>query len=202
MSGGYNRTDHLYHKAKEEGYRSRASFKLLEMNNRFRLLKKGGRVLDLGAWPGGWLQVAAEIVGSDGVVVGIDLVPIEPLPESNVHLLTGDARDEAVQAKAFAFAKGKFHVVLSDMSPKLTGIKEADRLGSVSCAELALHIAQQTLVGGGGLVIKLFKSPEAEEFVKMMRPMFNKVTRSELDATRNTSNEFYVIGTGFKTTSP
>lgn len=198
VSGGYNRTDHLYKKAKEEGYRSRAAYKLIELNQRFHALTAGARVLDLGAWPGGWLQVASEVVGTDGIVVGIDLVPIEPLPGKNVHLITGNAADPEIQSRAFALAGGKFNAVLSDMSPKLSGIKEADRAATIGCAELALGIAGQTLELGGTLIIKLFKSNEAEQFVKSIRPMFNKVSRSELDATRKTSNEFYVVGSGFK----
>ncbi len=198
MSGGYNRTDHLYRKAKEEGFRSRAAYKLIELNKRFKAIGPGSRVLDLGAWPGGWLQVAADLVGSSGVVVGIDLVAIEPLPFPQVRLITGDAADEDVQSQAFGIAGGKFQAVLSDMSPKLTGIKEADRAATIGCAELAFHIATKTLENDGTLIIKLFKSNEAEQFVKMIRPMFNKVSRSELDATRKTSNEFYVVGSGFK----
>lgn len=198
VSTSYNRTDHLYRKAKEEGYRSRAAYKLIELNQRFRLLRTGAAVLDLGASPGGWLQVAAEAVGPSGKVVGIDLVTIDPLEAPNVFLITGNASLPEVQSEAFKLAAGKFDVVLSDMSPKLTGIKEVDRNGALACADLAWDIATQTLVPEGALVIKVFKSDEAERFVKTIRPRFNKLVRSELDATRKTSNEFYVVATGFR----
>ncbi len=198
MSSSYNREDRLYKKAKEDGYRSRAAYKLIEINERFKLIRPGDRVLDLGAWPGGWLQVASKLVGDHGRVVGIDLVEIDSIGEANTHTIKGDARDDENTDKAFALAGGKFSAVLSDMSPKLTGIKEADRAGATACAELALFIAEKTLAPGGALVTKVFKSAEAEAFVKTARPRFNKTTRSELDSTRSTSNEFYVIFTGYR----
>ena len=197
MSKEYERKDHLYLKAKEEGYRSRAAYKLIELDKRFGLLKHGSRVVDLGAWPGGWLQVAAKKVGNSGLVVGIDLQKIEDLGKNNVKLITGDARDEENIQAMQSLAGGKFDLVLSDMSPKLSGVREVDSAASVGCAELALFIAQQLVKTGGNLVIKLFKSNDSEMFVKSMRPMFNKVKRVELDATRSSSNEFYVLGLGF-----
>jgi 23S rRNA (uridine2552-2'-O)-methyltransferase len=154
-------------------------------------------VLDLGAWPGGWLQIAAQKVGAHGVVVGIDLQKIEDFGAANVKLVCGDARDEENLAQVRTLAGSKFDLVLSDMSPKLSGIREVDSAGAVGCAELALYIAGETLKEGGNLVIKLFKSNESEMFVKSMRPMFNTVKRIELDATRTSSNEFYVIGLGY-----
>ena len=197
LSKEYERKDHLYLKAKEEGYRSRAAYKLIELDKRFGLLKHGSRVVDLGAWPGGWLQVAAKKVGNSGLVVGIDLQKIEDLGKNNVKLITGDARDEENIQAMQSLAGGKFDLVLSDMSPKLSGVREVDSAASVGCAELALFIAQQLVKTGGNLVIKLFKSNDSEMFVKSMRPMFNKVKRVELDATRSSSNEFYVLGLGF-----
>jgi len=198
MSSDYKRDDRLYRKAKEEGYRSRAAYKLIEINERFKIIRPGDRILDLGAWPGGWLQVASKLVGEQGQVVGIDLVAIDSIGAANTHTIQGDAREEENIEKCFALAGGKFAAVLSDMSPKLTGIKEADRVGATACAALALFIAEKTLAQGGCLVTKVFKSQEAEQFVKTARPMFNKTTRSELDSTRTTSNEFYVIFTGFR----
>lgn len=198
MSGSYDRKDHLYRKAKAEGYRSRAAFKLKEINSRFHLIRPGARVLDLGAWPGGWLQVAAEIAGERGRTVGIDLQRIDDPGLPSVCLITGDAREEQNIEQALAFAGGSFDVVLSDMSAKLTGIREADEAAAVGCAELALWIAQRVLKQEGGLVIKVFKSAGIDTFVKNMRPLFNKVTRSELDSSRKTSNEYYLVAAGFK----
>ena len=195
MSSKYNRKDHLYHKAKESGYRSRAAYKLIEIQTVYGIIPKGGRVLDVGAWPGGWTQVALEYVGRDGVVTGIDLQEVDPIEDDRCALLVGDARDldtllgdDAVQ----------FDCVISDMSPKLTGIKEADQAGTVACAELALYVAEQFLKEGGSFAAKVFKGGDVETFVKNARPMFSKLIRTELKSTRKTSNEFYVIGLGFK----
>ena len=198
MSGTYDRKDHFYKKAKEEGFASRAAYKLLELDKRFQLLKQGFRVIDLGAWPGGWLQVVSGKVGQNGMVIGIDLVPIDDFGIPNVKTITGDVGDEDKLLEAQLIAGGKFDLVLSDMSPKLSGIKEADRYAAVHCAELALFAAGKLLNKGGNLVIKVFKSNETEAFVKTCRPLFNKVTRSELDSTRKTSNEFYLVCLGFK----
>lgn len=195
MSSGYNRKDSLYQKAKESGYRSRAAYKLKEIQASYKIIQNGSHVLDVGAWPGGWVQVALEHVGTSGRVTAIDLQPLEPLDDPRVDLLVGDARDlESLLPDPTV----RFDAVISDMSPKLTGIKEADQAGTVACAELALYVAQQYLKKGGSFVVKVFKGGEVEGFVKSARPMFNKLVRSELQSTRNTSNEFYVIGLGFK----
>lgn len=198
MSKEYERKDHLYQRAKDEGLRSRAAFKLMELDKRFGLLRRGMKVLDLGAWPGGWLQVAYRKLGGTGAIVGIDLQEIEALGGENVHLICGDARDEENIKRMEVLAGGKFDLVLSDMSPKLSGIREVDSAGSVGCAELAFYLSQSLLRHGGNLVIKLFKSNDSEMFVKSIRPMFNKVKRVELDSTRSSSNEFYVVGLGFE----
>ena len=197
LSKEYQRKDYLHQRAKDEGYRSRASYKLIELDKRFNLLRSGLKVLDLGAWPGGWLQVVARKLGNSGVIVGIDLQKIEDFGGDNVHLICGDARDEENLQAMLSLAGGRFDLVISDMSPKLTGIREVDSAATVGCAELALYLAQQSLRQGGNLVIKLFKSNDSEQFVKSMRPMFNKVKRVELDATRSSSNEFYVLGFEF-----
>jgi 23S rRNA (uridine2552-2'-O)-methyltransferase len=195
MSSKYNRKDHLYQKAKEEGYRSRAAYKLLEIQETYGIIKSGYKVLDVGAWPGGWCQVALELVGSSGEVVGIDLVPIDPIADSRFRSITADARNVT---DLFPPDGALFDSVISDMSPKLTGIKEADQAGTVACAELALFVATQVLKEKGNFVVKVFKGGDVEGFVKQARPMFNKLVRTELKSTRNTSNEFYIIGLGFK----
>lgn len=198
MAGTYNRKDHYYQRAKDEGLRSRASFKLKELDQRFGLIKRGFKILDLGAWPGGWLQVAGPAVGEHGRVIGIDLVEIEPLGLEQVVCITGDARDPVIQQRAREAAGGDFDLVVSDMSPKLSGIADVDRWAAVGLAELALAVAQQMLRPGGSFVVKVFKSNETEAFVKMARPLFNKLVRAELRSTRASSSEFYVVGFGLK----
>lgn len=198
MAKNYRRKDHLYRKAKEEGYRSRAAYKLLELNEKYRLFSRGDIVLDLGSWPGGWLQAAAEIVGQEGLVVGIDLVEIDPLPFSQVKFVSGDACEDSVIKKALEFGSGQFDVIMSDMSPKLTGIREADDMAVVGCAELALSVVERALKQGGAFAIKLFKGNDVEVFYRSLRLMFDKVIRTELKSSRDTSNEFYCVGLGFK----
>ena len=150
----YNRKDHLYHKAKEEGFESRAAYKLIEIQQTYKVIPHGGHVLDVGAWPGGWTQVCLDIVGPKGAVTAIDLVPIESIGDPRCTCITGDARD---LEEILGHPGPCFDAVISDMSPKLTGIKEADQAGTVACAELALYVAQQLLKKGGSFVVKVFK---------------------------------------------
>lgn len=198
MSGNYNRKDSYYQQAKESGYRSRAYFKLRDIQNKFSIMHPGDKVLDLGAWPGGWLQCAARHVGPQGLVTGIDLQAIEPLPEPQVHLIQGDMRDDESLEAVISLAQGKYDVLVSDMSPKLSGVKEVDRLAAVSLLELALWVADAALRPGGIFVAKAFKSNESEEFYRTARPKFDKLVREELKSTRKTSNEFYIVGFSFK----
>lgn len=198
MSGNYNRKDRFYLKAKEEGLRSRAVFKLKELDQKRHLIRPGFKVLDLGAWPGGWLEESVELVGPSGLVVGIDLKEIDEFGNANIQTLQGDVGDQSTLEGALKIAGSKFDLVLSDMSPKLTGIKEVDRYAAVNCAELALNAAKFALKPEGALVLKVFKSNETEEFVKNLRPLFNKVVREELKSSRNTSTEYYLVAIGFK----
>ena len=199
MSGNYNRKDHLYEKAKAEGFRSRAAYKLKELQQKFGIIRPGFKVLDLGCWPGGWLQVASQYVGGAGRVVGIDLVETEPLPSNRVSIIAGDARDEEVRERAFKEAGGDFDSIISDMSPKLTGISEVDRMAAVGLNELTLWMATQCLRPGGSTVMKVFKGNETEEFFrKELRPAFEKVVRCELDSSRKTSSEYYLVAFGFR----
>ena len=198
MPGQYNRQDHYYLEAKGKGFRSRAAYKLLEIEKRRRLIKQGYKVLDLGAWPGGWIQVAASKVGSTGIVIGVDLVGLEPFAEPNVHLIVGDASARTVIAQALGIAGQKFDVVMSDMSPKLSGVKEADRAALIACADAAVMACRESLRIGGAVIIKVFKSNETETFVKSVRPLFNRLDRIELEATRKTSREFYLVGCEFR----
>lgn len=197
----YNRKDSLHQKAKAEGYRSRAAYKLIELNKKYNLLKSGQSVLDLGCWPGGWMQVASKIVGSKGLVVGIDLADQEPLNLTNTHFLLGDACDEEILAQAFSLLPdkdSKFDLVISDMSPKLTGIREVDQAGTSRVIELALYVADNALKIGGSVIMKGFPGNDTELAIKSARKKFNKIIRTIPDATRKTSNEFYIIGVGYK----
>lgn len=194
----YKRKDHLYNKAKEEGYRSRAAYKLIELASKHRIISPGAKVLDLGAWPGGWLQVASSKVGSRGIVVGIDLVEIEPLPNSNIFTIRGDVRDDSTIEEALSIAGGKFDTIICDMAPKLSGIREVDHPQAAACAELAAYVAEKVLSEGGALATKLFKSAEADEFFRSQRSLYQKCDRVGLKATRGSSNEYYFVGLHYK----
>jgi 23S rRNA (uridine2552-2'-O)-methyltransferase len=195
----YDRKDTLYQRAKEDGYRSRAAYKLIEIDDRYKVLAPDACVLDLGAWPGGWTQVIMNRLGPNGRIVAIDLAEIDSIGDPRLIILHGDARETSHLTQALESIDRKaFSVIVSDMSAKLTGIKEADQMASVACGELALWVAGCVLEPGGTLVMKLFKGGDVEQFVKGARRMFNKLVRAELKSTRQTSNEFYVIGTGFR----
>lgn len=195
----YERKDSYYARAKRAGRRSRAAYKLEELNRQFRLLGRGARVLDLGAWPGGWLQVAAEAVGPQGRVVGIDLVPIEPLPNHpQVALLKGDLNDPGMAAKLRECLGGQADVVMSDMAPKLSGVRDRDVAAAQRLAEIALAIALSLLRPGGDLLLKLFMSDEVSGFLARLRLSFDEVRTTRPEATRKGSAEIYALARGLK----
>lgn len=201
MPGTYDRKDYLHREAKKKAYRSRAAFKLLELNGKCGLFRRGMRVLDLGCFPGGWLQVAAGCVGASGFVVGVDLKPLEPFAavkgEAPIRVFTGDAGDEKIQSRIAEALGGAAHVVLSDMSPAISGIRFRDVLRSAELVELAFSLASSFLVEGGSFVAKTFPGAESDELVRTLRPRFASFVRKHLDATRKTSTEVYFVGKGF-----
>lgn len=201
MSGTYERKDALYEQAKQDGYRSRAAYKLLEIDKKFGLLKKGGTVVDLGCFPGGWLQIAAKKLGASGRVVGIDLVPVAPVAsrsnEAPVSIIEGDAGSEENQRLILELAGGKVSLVLSDMSPQLTGIRFRDAARSAELVELAAAIASQLLEPGGAFVAKIFPGSESDAIFQTIRGSYQSFTRHVLKSSRKTSNEYYFVGRGF-----
>ncbi len=194
----YERKDAFYRKAKREGYRARSAYKLIELNQEFRLLRPGTRVVDLGSWPGGWVQVAAELVGTKGTVVGIDLVALEPLAMPQVTLLQGDATDPVQQEKILAALGGPAEVLLSDMSPKLSGIKEVDDARAMDLCRAALHCARTLLRPGGTLLTKVFMGTEHKTFLAEAKTLFAAVKTTKPESSRKGSAETYVVSTGLK----
>lgn len=193
----YQPKDAFYRKAKKEGYRSRAAFKLMELARRFRLIKAGDRVVDLGAAPGGWLQVAAELAGPKGKVVGIDLQPIAPLG-ANVVTMQGDAASAEWQAKIKDALGSPADAVLSDLAPHLSGIRDADIARSIDLARMAHRIARELLRPGGVFLVKTFVADELREYLNELKMDFQNVERSRPEATRKGSSEIYFIARGFK----
>jgi 23S rRNA (uridine2552-2'-O)-methyltransferase len=193
---GYQRKDALYRRAKREGFRSRAAYKLEELQRAHAILRRGQRVVDLGAWPGGWLQVAAHIVGPSGRVVGIDLSPIESGIE-NAIALQGDLAEVAVDARILEALGGRADVVLSDAAPKLTGVAATDRAREEALLEAIEALVPKLLRPGGTLVAKLLESPEAQEIAARLGRRFRSAKRTRLRATRERSSEKYLIGLDF-----
>jgi 23S rRNA (uridine2552-2'-O)-methyltransferase len=193
----YRRKDAFYTRAKVVGYRSRAAFKLEQLTQQTRLFRRGDRVVDIGAWPGGWLQVAAQQVGPTGKVIGIDLQRIEPLPERNVVTVCGDVTSAAVQAHVQALCGGKADVVLSDLAPKLSGVKARDSAQAQALAECVLRFAAQVLKPDGKLVVKLFMNADLEAYLGQVRKLFHDVRTTRPEATRKSSAEIYAIASGF-----
>ena len=196
----YTSKDAFYKKAKQEGYRSRAAYKLLELNRAWRFLRAGNRVIDLGCWPGGWVQVAAKAVGPSGRVLGIDLDKLEPLPLANVSLVQGDATDPAQQHALLAALGRPADVVLSDMAPKLSGVREADDARVGALCQTALSCCDSLLKPGGSLFLKTFMSAEYQPFVAALGTAFRTVKTSRPEATRKGSAEVYVLASGRKKT--
>jgi len=194
----YRRKDSHYRRARAEGYRARSAYKLAELSDRFRLLSPGDLVVDLGAWPGGWLQVAVERVGPEGAAFGIDVTEIDPLPTPNAHVATGDVRDPAT-VRALSERIGRpADVVLSDMAPKLTGVKATDE---ARCAELvdALVGALPTLLRPGGRILtKVFMGPGYDGTIRRLRGLFRELRVTRPEATRQGSAELFAFGRDYR----
>jgi 23S rRNA (uridine2552-2'-O)-methyltransferase len=182
--------------AKRLGYRSRAAFKLAEMDNKHNFLKPGGRVVDLGAAPGGWLQVALERVGPTGRVVGIDPREIEPI--TGAELLKGDFLDDDAPHRLRALLDGPADVVLSDMAAASTGHAGTDHLRIMALAEAALDFALEVLAPGGAFVAKVLRGGSERTLLEAMRRNFAKVAHVKPPASRKDSAELYVVATGFR----
>jgi 23S rRNA (uridine2552-2'-O)-methyltransferase len=186
-------TDPWVQRAKAEGWRSRAAFKLLEIDRQDRLIRPGMVVVDLGAAPGSWCQVAARRVAPGGRVLALDLLPVEPL--AGVEFLQGDFREEAVLRDLEARLEGaKLDLVLSDMAPNMSGIAVADQSRSVHLAELALDFARGHLKPGGSFLVKLFHGAGFDELRRAMMADFRSVAVRKPEASRGRSSEVYLLG--------
>lgn len=186
-----DRKDYFYRKAKDEGYRSRAAFKLKQINEKFRIIKKGDTVVDLGAAPGGWLQVAKELSG--GRVVGVDILPIKEI--DGVDTIKGDIRLDDTVEKIREFTKKEgADVVICDAAPNLSGSWSYDHARSIDLATSALECAGKLLKPGGGFTVKVFQGDMFPDFLEKVRGYFVKVKAFSPEASRKQSAEIYVIG--------
>ena len=189
--------DPFVKKARAEGYRSRAAYKLIEANTKERFLVPGARVVDLGAAPGGWSQVAAQKVAPGGKVVAVDLLEFAPI--SNVMILRGDCREAGVQAQlAEALGGDRADVVLSDMSPNISGIASADQARAAELVRMALDFCRAQLQPGGALLVKVFQGEEFAGLLKEMKLLFREVRTLKPSASREESRETYLLARGLK----
>jgi 23S rRNA (uridine2552-2'-O)-methyltransferase len=188
--------DSFYQKAKKEGYRARSAFKLEEIQQRFRIIARGDRVLDLGAAPGSWLQIESALAGEKGLAVGIDILPIAPFPASNIILKRADIKEIDVAGLLKELAIPAFDVITSDVAPNLSGIREVDDANILDLYLAVIRVVREGLRGGGNFLIKLFIGPEFRDMAGDLKPLFSKVSTFKPKASRSVSSEVYLVGMG------
>lgn len=191
------RKDHYYNKAKQQGYRSRAAYKLKQLDDLENVLSRGDTVVDLGAAPGGWLQVAAEAAGPEGTVIGVDLQRIKPLEEHDtVETIRGDMTEDRTRERIREAAGGSVDCVVSDMAPNVSGEYSLDQARSLYLAQRAAETALELLDAGGDFVVKVFQGPDVEDFRADLEEEFQYVRATTPDATRKESSEIYLVCKG------
>ena len=190
------RRDQYRRLAKDQGYRARSAYKLLQMNRSYNIIKKGDKVVDLGCAPGGWLQVPMKEVGSSGKVIGVDLKPVTPV--AGATILQGSIENPNVLSKIAEILGCKADVILSDMAPNVSGVWDIDHARQISLSTIALGFARQVLRVGGSSVFKIFEGEMLKEFKSELRNSFGKVLLSKPSASRQESSELYIVCLDFK----
>jgi 23S rRNA (uridine2552-2'-O)-methyltransferase len=190
------RKDQYRRLAKDQGYRARSAYKLLQLNSSYHILKKGSKVVDLGCAPGGWLQVATKEVGHAGKVIGIDLKPVEPV--AGVTVLEGSIEDPAMLEKIAGILGGKADLVLSDLAPNVSGVWDIDHARQISLSTIALGFARQVLRASGSAVFKVFEGDMLNEFRAELKNNFGRVLLSKPSASRQESSELYIVCLDYK----
>ena len=189
--------DIFVQRAQKEGYRSRAVYKLMEINDKDQILRRGMSVLDLGSAPGGWSQVAAKLVGEAGRVVASDILSMDALPD--VVFVQGDFTEQETYDRIVASLNDKpLDVVLSDMAPNMSGMPEVDQPRSMYLVELATELAGRALAPGGAFITKVFQGEGFEPWFRQIRDRFDRVTTRKPEASRPRSREVYIVASGFK----
>ncbi len=189
--------EHFYKKAKKEGYRARSSYKLKQIQKKFNIIKRGDSVLDLGCAPGGWSQVSKEIVGKEGKVVGVDILPVKKLED--IIFIKGDmTEDETIDEIRKISSVDKFDVVISDMSPDISGNYDMDQARSIYLCIKALNTAEVFLKENGHFVCKAFEGKDLNDFISDIKSKFKTIKRFNPKASRKSSSEIYVVAKFFK----
>jgi len=190
-------SDPYVKQAQKDGYRARSAYKLIELNEKDRLIRPGMRILDLGSAPGGWSQVAGKLVGARGRVLATDILPMDALP--NVDFIQGDFTEDAMVQQLLDWLGGaKFDLIISDIAPNTTGIDSADAAKSIYLLELALDVASKTLKSHADFIAKMFQGSGSDQFLKELRTHFGKVMVRKPAASRKESREVYVVAKDFK----
>jgi 23S rRNA (uridine2552-2'-O)-methyltransferase len=185
--------DEFVKRAQKDGYRARAAYKLLEIDDKDKLIKPGMTVVDLGSTPGSWSQVAVQRIKGQGRVIALDMLDMHPI--HGVEFICGDFREEEVLKQLEASLNGKLvDVVIADMAPNMSGLKDVDQAGATYLTELALDFCQQWLKPGGNFLVKVFIGSGFDEIVKQMRGQFEKVVTRKPKASRDRSSEVYLLG--------
>lgn len=191
------RRDQFYKRAKAEGYRSRASYKLLQLHRRYFIFGRGDRVLDIGSAPGGWSQAARQLVGKGGLVVGVDLQETPKLGFDNVVFIRGDIMEDGTE-RLIASVSKEFDVIVSDASPTISGVWTRDHLLSIDLARRALSLCRSLLKEGGSLVVKVFQGEELDGLQQEAKASFGSVKRAKPQASRGESSEVYIVCKGYR----
>jgi 23S rRNA (uridine2552-2'-O)-methyltransferase len=190
-------SDPFVKQAQKDGYRSRSAYKLIELNEKDKLIRPGMRVMDLGSAPGGWSQVAGRLVGAKGRVLATDILPMDGL--TNVDFIQGDFTEDTVVQQVFEWLAGeKFDLIVSDIAPNISGIASADQARSIYFLELALDTVCKALKPGATFVAKMFQGSGSDEYLKELRNHFSKVSIRKPAASRKESREVYLVAKGFK----
>ena len=185
--------DKLTIQAIKQGFRARSYFKIKEIDQKFKIFQKNDLVLDLGCWPGGWIIYALSKIGPSGFVTGIDLRAIDPLPESNYKFIKGDITNPNLIKKL-----RYFNIIISDLSPKTTGIRDLDQLKSFQLSQQALNIAKKHLKNNGQLLVKTFQSEDTIHLLKELKKYFNKIRTIKPSSSKKRSKEVYVLASEFR----
>jgi 23S rRNA (uridine2552-2'-O)-methyltransferase len=189
--------EHFYKTAKKEGYRSRSAYKLKQIQKKFHIIKKGAIVVDLGAAPGGWSQVATELTGKNGLVIGVDLQPIKPI-DGAIFIIGDMTKSETIENIKKKIQNKAVDVVISDMSPNISGNYSMDHARSIWLAENALKFAEEFLKPNGNFLCKIFEGESVKEFIDRVKSSFKIVKLHAPPASRKSSSEIYIVAKGFK----
>jgi 23S rRNA (uridine2552-2'-O)-methyltransferase len=194
------KNEYYFKKAKEENYRSRSTYKLVQANEKYGFIQRNNIVVDLGAAPGGWIQAARKMTGKNGFVLGIDLKPIEPFTQEYIRTIIADFTEPGTIDVIMSFLRRKADVVLCDAAPNITGVWEVDHARQIDLAEKALEIAQCVLRPSGSFFVKVFEGELLNDFMQTVKILFDEVKLVKPQASRQQSSEMYLLALGLKVT--